>query len=186
MDLVADSAEDPQVTAAAGGAAGVPAASGIGLGAGRGAVAAQQLRLEGETLTTFKNRVDELLTRLEKSQAAPRRLADGTMPAGRLGSFDEADALHGAYTRVHARLEHLSRMLALQIEGLMVTVDASKSNYHNLDDDIRDRLHRIRVESDKLAADEARLEGQRGAGGKADGPGQGGHGSASDEEAGGL
>ncbi|MFE2718790.1 hypothetical protein ACFXKI_44430 [Streptomyces mirabilis] len=46
-------------------------------------------------------------------------------------------------------------MLALQIEGQVVTVDASKSNYHNLDDHIRDRLSRIRIEADKLLVDKA-------------------------------
>ncbi|MET7679088.1 hypothetical protein [Streptomyces sp. NPDC005423] len=136
-------------------AAGAIAASGIGACAGVGAAVAQALRVEGETLTTFKKRVDDLLTQLEESKAAPRRIAGGALPTGRLGSFDEADALHASYTRVHSRLERLSKMLALQIEGLVVTVDASKSGYHNLDDDIRDRLNRIRVEADELISGEA-------------------------------
>ncbi|MFE2565036.1 S8 family serine peptidase [Streptomyces mirabilis] len=95
---------------------------------------AQALRVEGETLTTFKKRVDDLLTQLEESKAAPRRIAGGALPTGRLGSFDGADALHASYVRVHSRLEQLSKMLALQIEGRVVTLDASKSGYHNLDD----------------------------------------------------
>ncbi|MFF7883382.1 hypothetical protein ACH40F_44985 [Streptomyces sp. NPDC020794] len=147
---------DPQATAASLGAvAGAIAASGIGPFAGVGAAVSQVLRVESETLTTFKKRVDDLLTQLEESKAAPRRIADGALPTGRLGSFDEADALHTAYTRVHSRLENLSKMLALQIEGLVVTVDASKSSYHNLDDHIRDRLSRIRIEADKLLVDKA-------------------------------
>ncbi|MFK0023494.1 hypothetical protein [Streptomyces sp. NPDC090798] len=154
--MVVDSTGDPQATAAGlEAAAGVIAAAGIGPFVGVGAAVAQALRVEGETLTTFKKRVDDLLTQLEESKAAPRRIADGALPTGRLGNFDEADALHTAYTRVHSRLENLSKMLALQIEGLVVTVDASKSNYHNLDDHIRDRLSRIRIEADKLLVDKA-------------------------------
>ncbi|MEU7408811.1 hypothetical protein AB0B40_05690 [Streptomyces sp. NPDC042638] len=182
---MADNTGDPQATAAAlESAAGALAASGIGPIAGIGAVMARELRVEAETLTSFKNRVNDLLTRLEKSKAAPHRIADSTLPTGRLGNFDEADALHSAYNQVHAQLENLSKMLALQIEGLMVTVDASKTNYHNLDDDVRDRLHRIRVEVNKLTADQARPEGH--ADGGAGGSGQSGHGAAPDSQAGGL
>ncbi|GAA2348070.1 hypothetical protein OKJ48_20670 [Streptomyces kunmingensis] len=113
--------------------------------------AAKAMLVEGETLTTFKRRVDALLSDLENSKAAPKSIANGAMPGGRLGAFDEADALHSAYTRVHHQLENLSKMLALQIEGLVVTVDASKTGYDNLDDDVRARLNRIRTEADALA-----------------------------------
>ncbi|MFS4094557.1 hypothetical protein [Streptomyces sp. AF1A] len=182
---MADKTGDPQATAAAlEAAAGALAASGIGSIAGVGAVMAQELRVEAETLTTFKNRVNDLLTRLEKSKAAPHRIADGTLPSGRLGDFDEAHALHGAYNQVHSQLERLSKMLALQIEGLMVTVDASKSNYHNLDADVRERLHRIRVEADKLAVGQSRA-GTKGHASEAD-RADSGHGTASDAQAGGL
>ncbi|MFI1365749.1 hypothetical protein [Streptomyces griseochromogenes] len=182
-----EAAGDPQATAAALQAAvGAIAASGIGPIAGIGAAMARELRVEAETLTAFKNRVNDLLTRLEKSKAAPNRIADGALPTGQLGNFDEADALHSAYTQVHSQLERLSRMLALQIEGLMVTVDASKTNYHNLEDDVRDRLHRIRVEADKLAVDQARPGTEGHANGGADGAGHSGHGPTPDSQTGGL
>jgi hypothetical protein len=127
--------------------------------------------------------VDDLLTRLESSKAAPRRIADGALPSARLGTFDEADALHAAYTRVHSQLEALSKMLALQIEGLVVTVEASKRTYHGVDDDVRARLSRIRVEADKLTAHDAGESADGGAG-------RAGHGrrnsQPADAEAGGL
>ncbi|MEU1532640.1 hypothetical protein [Streptomyces fagopyri] len=114
-------------------------------------------------------------------------IAGGALQTGRLGSFDEADALHASCTRVHSRLEQLSRMLALQIEGLVVTVDASKSGYHNLDDDIRDRLSRIRVEADKLIANEAGPGATAHTSGGSNGPTRDQQGSQSaEEEAGGL
>ncbi|QIY99456.1 hypothetical protein HEP87_43035 [Streptomyces sp. S1D4-11] len=151
-----EAAGDPQATAAAlEAAAGAMAASGIGPVTAAAVGMTQALRVEGETLTIFKKRVDALLTQLDKSKAAPHRIADGALPAGRLGNFDEADAVHAAYTRVHSQLEKLSKMLALQIEGLVVTVDASKAGYHDLDDDVRDRLSRIRTEADELLGDQA-------------------------------
>ncbi|MET9035301.1 hypothetical protein OG981_43465 [Streptomyces mirabilis] len=153
---MAEAAGDPQATAAAvEAAAGAIAASGISPFVGVGASMAQTLRVEGETLTTFKKRVDDLLTQLEESKAAPHQIAGGALPTGRLGNFDEADALHASYTRVHSQLEKLSKMLALQIEGLVVTVDASKAGYRDLDDDVRDRLSRIRTEADELLGDQA-------------------------------
>jgi hypothetical protein len=186
--VAVDSTGDPQAAAAGlEAAAGAIAASGIGPFAGVSATVAQALRVEGETLTTFKKRLDDLLTQLEQSKAAPSRIADGAMPTGRLGSFDEADALHASYTRVHSRLEQLSKMLALQIEGLVVTVDASKSGYHNLDDDIRDRLSRIRVEADKLLVDNAGPAAKAHTGNGSSGSDRDQQGSQSaDEEAGGL
>ncbi|MEU6390366.1 DUF2563 family protein [Streptomyces sp. NPDC046939] len=125
-------------------------------GTGRAAMAAgtagaaKAMLVEGETLSTFKRRVDALLRDLESSKAAPKSLATGTMPSGRLGTFDEADGLHSAYTKVHSQLENLSKMLALQIEGLVATVDATKTGYDNLDDDVRARLNRIRSQADAL------------------------------------
>ncbi|MFI0235818.1 DUF2563 family protein [Streptomyces sp. NPDC016845] len=112
--------------------------------------AAKAMLVEGETLSTFKRRVDALLRDLESSKAAPKSIAGGTLPSGRLGAFDEADGLHSAYTKVHSQLENLSEMLALQIEGLVATVDASKTGYDNLDDEVRARLNRIRTQADAL------------------------------------
>ncbi|MCX4641780.1 DUF2563 family protein [Streptomyces sp. NBC_01446] len=118
--------------------------------AGATAAAAKAMRVEGETLSKFKRRVDALLRDLEKSHAAPSKIATGTLGAGQLGTFDEADSLHSSYTHVHTQLENLSKMLALQIEALVVTVDASKTGYDNLDEDVRARLSRIRSGADAL------------------------------------
>ncbi|MEV1019683.1 hypothetical protein [Streptomyces sp. NPDC050264] len=118
--------------------------------AAAGAGAAKTMLVEGETLSAFKRRVDALLRDLEKSKAAPKSIANGAMPSGRLGAFEEADGLHSAYTKVHSQLANLSKMLALQIEGLVVTVDATKTGYDNLDEDVRARLSRIRSQADAL------------------------------------
>lgn len=174
----------PQSTVAGiGAAAGGLAASVLGAG---GASVAQAMRVEGETLTAFKRRVDTLLRDLEKSHAAPSKIAGGTLGAGRLGAFDEADLLHSSYTHVHTQLENLSKMLALQIEALVVTVDASKTGYDNLDEDVRARLNRIRTDVDALVGgglDAKQALGKGGSGGEERGEPSP---QATDTEAGGL
>ncbi|UDM03246.1 hypothetical protein [Streptomyces longhuiensis] len=170
-------------------AAGVGAAAGsltASLLAAGGAAVAQAMRVEGETLSAFKRRVDELLRNLEKSKAAPKSIANGALPAGRLGAFDEADALHSAYTHVHSQLENLSKMLALQIEGLVVTVDASKAGYGNLDDDIRARLSRIRTQADALVGPGTKAAPGSDHGGSGGASGGEPMPKATDSEAGGL
>ncbi|MDI3389849.1 hypothetical protein QIS99_27195 [Streptomyces sp. B-S-A8] len=110
----------------------------------------KQLRVESETLSTFKKRVDHLLWQLEKSEAAPKNIADGVLPAGDLGDFNEAESLRGAYRKVHGQLENLSKMLGLQIEALLTAVDASKAGYQNMDEEVRAQLSRIRTETDAI------------------------------------
>ncbi|MCX5321824.1 DUF2563 family protein [Streptomyces sp. NBC_00120] len=153
--------------------------------AGATAAAALAMRVEGETLSAFKRRVDALLRDLEKSHAAPKKIAGGTLSAGRLGTFDEADALHSSYTHVHTQLENLSKMLALQIEALVVTVEASKTGYDNLDEDVRARLNRIRTDADALVGGSNAKE-HSGKRGSADGKHSEPSPKATDGEAGGL
>ena len=143
---------------------GAAAASAVGAAA----AAAQAMRVEGETLAKFKRRVDALLRDLEKSKAAPKSISTGTLPGGRLGTFDEANALHASYTHVHNQLENLSKMLALQIESLVVTVDASRTGYDNLDEDVRARLSRIRAQADALTDHGAKSKSTPDHGGSAD------------------
>ncbi|MGW0734443.1 hypothetical protein [Streptomyces sp. NPDC002851] len=148
----------------------------------------KQLRVEGETLSTFKKRVDRLLMQLEKSKAAPKNIANGMLPSGRLGDFDEAQDLHKAYQHVHGQLESLSKMLGLQIEALVTTVDASKAGYQNLDAEVKDQFRRIRTEADAITEKwhrqeaEPRGRGDAGAGAGASEPAP----EPTDKEAGGL
>ncbi|MFC7303224.1 hypothetical protein ACFQVC_03225 [Streptomyces monticola] len=128
----------------------------------------QKLRVETETLTTFKKRVDILLRELEQSKAAPKHIADGVLPSGRLGNFGEAEALHSSYRRVHGELENLSKMLALQIEGLLVAAGANKTGYDNTEDGARERLSRIRSEADALFEKTRRDAGKAHGAGAAD------------------
>ncbi|MFJ5549719.1 hypothetical protein [Streptomyces sp. NPDC093225] len=135
-------------------------AGGFGLFAGlaagtagmAGAVAGQAkaLTVEVESMQKFKSRVDELLTKLEGSQAAPKRMADGSLPSGHLGTgFGEADGLYGAYHTVHAQLAMLSKGLAGQIEALSIAVESSRVGYENVDDDVKQRMRRLHADAEK-------------------------------------
>ncbi|MGG8407408.1 hypothetical protein ACM614_12690 [Streptomyces sp. 12297] len=134
---------------------------GFGLGGGFGLIPlagpagavstqAQALAVEAESMTKYKQRVDELLDRLEGSQAAPAKLADGTLPSGDLGSgFGEADILSAAYDTVHTELKSLSKALAVQIEALSIAVESSRVGYQNMDDEVKERMRRLHADAEK-------------------------------------
>lgn len=111
-----------------------------------------ELVTELSSFTGFRDRVDELLSGLKASPAAPGRLGEDPMGRGRLGggtgSWTEADALHGAYRVVIKELERLSTRLSDSIEGLGIAVLASHAGYENVDADIRDRALAIRSHAD--------------------------------------
>ncbi|MEU2869951.1 hypothetical protein ABZ769_12200 [Streptomyces olivoreticuli] len=96
------------------------------------------------SLRTFKGRVDELLTTLGDSDAAPERVADTRLTGAHLGTgFNAAHALYGAFNDVHQQLESLSKLLADQIEFLSLAVHGSGVSYANTDEDQRARMWEI-------------------------------------------
>ncbi len=96
------------------------------------------------SLRTFKGRVDELLTTLGDSDAAPGRIADTRLTGAHLGTgFNAAHALYGAFNDVHQQLETLSKLLADQIEFLSLAVHGSGVSYANTDEDQRARMWEI-------------------------------------------
>ncbi|MEV8479967.1 hypothetical protein [Streptomyces sp. NPDC051173] len=102
------------------------------------------LAAELSSLRTFKGRVDELLSNLGESEAAPTRMADTRIEGAHLGTgFNAAHALYGAYNDVHQQLETLSKLLADQIEFLGMAVDGSGVAYANTDEDQRARMWEI-------------------------------------------
>ncbi|MCM2392275.1 hypothetical protein [Streptomyces albipurpureus] len=104
----------------------------------------KDLDVDADELVKFKDRVDNLLVKLESSPAAPNRMNEGAVPAGDLGvGFSEATALHGIYQKVHAELQNLSKGLAGQIEGLSIAVQGSTKGYQNIEEDIKERMRTI-------------------------------------------
>lgn len=109
------------------------------------------LDVQASAMKGFKKRVDDLLTELEGSEAAPGRVGANRLSRGQLGSadFKEAQFLYDSYATVHDELEKLSKALGAQIEGLGLAVHASRVGYDNLEDDIRARMKAINAEAEK-------------------------------------
>ncbi|MGW1073172.1 hypothetical protein [Streptomyces sp. NPDC002537] len=105
------------------------------------------LYAELASLKTFKGRVDELLTTLGDSDAAPTRIADDRLDAANLGTgFRAVDAFYGVYKNVHDDLVTLSRLLNDQIEALSLAVLEARSGYADTDADQRDRMWAVQDE----------------------------------------
>ncbi|MEV7088733.1 hypothetical protein AB0O07_23085 [Streptomyces sp. NPDC093085] len=130
-------------------------------------------------LKTFKKEVDELLTKLEESEAAPKKVGGVRMVQSHLGTaaLRESEYLYGTYQVVHDELENLSKMLAMQIEGLSVGLDASRKGYENMNEDVRSRMLLLAKEAgteyDEPAAQQSGVREQGGAQGRPSGNGNG-------------
>lgn len=99
-------------------------------------------------LSTFKKRVDDLLTAFEKSAGGSSKVAAHSLSqtAFGMGNFPEAKALHQEYERVHERITSLSRSLGLQLEAMQIAVHGVDVTFDNLEEDLRYRFHEIRTE----------------------------------------
>jgi hypothetical protein len=108
------------------------------------------VKAELETLTTFKNRVDEMLKDLDGSDASPKKIGEDRLQAGHLGTgFGESGKLMSTYNHVHDRLHTLSQLLADQIEAMSISVTGARDGYANVDEEQRRRLWAIYDTTDK-------------------------------------
>lgn len=101
-----------------------------------------------DALSTFKKRVDDLLTTLEGSAGGSSKVAAHSLPqhAFGTGNFPEAQTLHLEYERVHERITSLSKSLGLQLEAMQIAVHGVDVTFDNLEDEQRYRFHEIRAE----------------------------------------
>ncbi|MFE9095585.1 hypothetical protein [Streptomyces sp. NPDC007264] len=99
-------------------------------------------------LSTFKKRVDDLLTAFENSAGGSSKVAAHRLSetAFGMGDFPEAKALHREYERVHERITSLSKSLGLQLEAMQIAVHGVDVTFDNLEQDLRYRFHEIRTE----------------------------------------
>ncbi|MDX3570682.1 hypothetical protein AB0L47_14680 [Streptomyces bobili] len=99
-------------------------------------------------LSTFKKRVDDLLTAFEDSAGGSSKVATHSLTetAFGMGNFPEAKTLHLEYERVHERITTLSKSLGLQLEAMQIAVHGVDVTFDNLEDDLRYRFHQIRTE----------------------------------------
>ncbi|MFK0101738.1 hypothetical protein [Streptomyces sp. NPDC091040] len=107
---------------------------------------APDLDAPGESLKSFKSRVDRLLMTLDGSPAAHGRITDQKVTAAAYGAagFTEAVLLHATYAMVHLRLTQLSMMLGEQLEAMGITVDLADRGYEHVDHEYAARLNLIR------------------------------------------
>ncbi|MFD9224428.1 hypothetical protein ACFWDI_31550 [Streptomyces sp. NPDC060064] len=131
------------------------------------AMAAAKMVADMESMSTFKKEVDKILVDLEGSDAAPDKVSAERLERSHLGKpeFRESAYLYGAYSIVHDELEKLSKILALQIDGLSIAVQASQEGYENIDYDIRQRMRRLASETAPQRQDQAQQSGVNHAGG---------------------
>ncbi|MFG2618272.1 hypothetical protein ACGFXC_11670 [Streptomyces sp. NPDC048507] len=121
---------------------------------------AKALEVEYESMTGYKKLVDDLLKKLDGSEADDKRLAHGTLPTGTLGTgFPEADDLFKAYSTVHTELQKLSQGLAGQIEALGIAILTGGKGYVDVDEETQARMRTIIRQSKKdYVADRDPLE----------------------------
>lgn len=100
-----------------------------------------------ESMRSFKNRVDELITKLEGSPAGRKKVAAEPLERGQFGggggAWTEAAGLFTSYQTVIDQLRQLSGLLSNSLEGMGIAVVASKDGFGQLDDDIRRRMRMI-------------------------------------------
>ncbi|MFE9925945.1 hypothetical protein ACFYQA_31590 [Streptomyces sp. NPDC005774] len=113
-----------------------------------GGVGAADLRRGVMALSTFKKRVDDLLSTFEESPGGPSKVRAHSLPEAAFGSgaFPEGKQLHLEYERVHERITALSKSLGLQLEAMQIAVHGVDVTFDNLEDEQRYRFHEIRTE----------------------------------------
>jgi hypothetical protein len=114
-------------------------------------------------LSTFKKRVDDLLTAFEESAGGSSKVARNRLPATAFGAgdFPEAKALHLEYERVHERVTALSKLLGLQMEAMRIAVHGVDVTFDNLEEEQRHRFHAIRTEVNQERYEALRKETRR-------------------------
>lgn len=105
------------------------------------AQAAAALKIQYDSLTEYRKMVNTLLDDLTGSDANHKKLASGTLPAGKLGhGFPEADALFKSYDTVITELQKLSKGLADQIEALGIAIMSAGKGYGDVDLETQRRM----------------------------------------------
>ncbi|MBB4891706.1 hypothetical protein FHS39_000706 [Streptomyces olivoverticillatus] len=118
---------------------------------GTGGGAGDKLYAELQSLKIFKGRVDEVLTELGDSEAAPSRVSEARLEAGLMGvNFAEVNSLHSAYNNVHSQLETLSQLLSDMIEALGTAVHGARVGYENIDIEVKERMWAVQRRTQEL------------------------------------
>ncbi|MEV6104492.1 hypothetical protein AB0M28_07200 [Streptomyces sp. NPDC051940] len=112
-------------------------------------MSARNLRVSYETMETFRNRVQGILSTLRDSKAAPQVVADQRVESHALHSgpkFAEAEALSAQYTAVQLRLTQMADVADRLLDALGIALRGAEHGYQNLDEDERRRFHSVNTE----------------------------------------
>ncbi|MFC5725006.1 hypothetical protein ACFP1Z_33180 [Streptomyces gamaensis] len=102
------------------------------------------LSKEAETLTAFRNRVEEALSKLERSSASAKAMGDHRIAGDAYGKgFDSAEALAALYETVHGRLQELSKVFGDQIEAMGLAAVIAERGYDGMDAEEAARMRGI-------------------------------------------
>jgi hypothetical protein len=92
------------------------------------------MRVEVETLTDFRNKVNALLQSLDAGHGSVKSISALVMGADHLGTgFDEATQLFARYTETHAKLQQLSQTLTDTIDAMSISIDVAQKGYQNVE-----------------------------------------------------
>ncbi|MFC1402378.1 MULTISPECIES: hypothetical protein [Streptacidiphilus] len=118
---------------------------------------APDLTTELSTLTTFRDRVDSLLTSLTASPASSTSMGRQQFDMNSLGTtvftgdgkmgFDEVIDLFSTYSTVQEQLQKLSQTLTDQINAMSITVQISQVGYNNVEASQVDTLWTIQQQT---------------------------------------
>ncbi len=113
---------------------------------------ANSVKVELDTLITFKNRAEELLHALMTSPAAENQMSQQHLQPANLGSgFAESSDLMTAYNRTYMGLQQLIKDLATQIEGMAEALGKTAKNYGGTEEDQTDNIKAATVDANSLA-----------------------------------
>ena len=119
---------------------------------GASASRAADLEVSGELLTSFVNRVDAVLRKLQESAGNPAKVSAQGIKKASLSNmsdasaFPEAQGLYEQYNRVHQELTSLSKTLHLQIEATGIAVQGAAHGFDKLEEEQRQRFWAIQAE----------------------------------------
>jgi hypothetical protein len=105
-----------------------------------------------EVLSKFKDDINKALHTFEQSPGSASKIADHELSrasfSGAQLPFGAAEDLHLQYKHVHARLMHLSKTLALQIEAMTLAAHSADATYDGTEDEVRRRFWQIKTQLD--------------------------------------
>ncbi|MGC0312485.1 hypothetical protein [Kitasatospora acidiphila] len=115
-------------------------------------VSAADLKVEVETLSEFKKKVDAMLTSLKDSDASEPMISQQSLDQSHVGDFDDATSLLNAYDVVHQNLQTLSTTLSDQITAMSIAININMVGYTNVEEEQRQALWKIHNQTDEQYA----------------------------------